>query len=162
MPRDQPPVYNQHGQCISGSYMQATTAPRAPTPSTASYISDIWSMYYCEELSHHYCSKSSSGQLQISILLRSTTINRSILNMTFNMCETYLHTTSSIGDYWWILVRMLALLQGTLPLRCYWSQYYTQFSYLQLRQHPSRSTGQRQYYWFLENCLSTFVSTSQT
>ena len=62
MPRDQLPVYNQHGQCISGSYMQVSTAPRAPTPSTASYIStpgpvlhDI-SHVYCEELSDHYCS----------------------------------------------------------------------------------------------------------
>ena len=42
--------------------MQATTAPRGPTPSTASYIStpgpilhDI-SNVYCEELSEHYCS----------------------------------------------------------------------------------------------------------
>ena len=25
MPRDQLPVYNQHGQCISGSYVQAST-----------------------------------------------------------------------------------------------------------------------------------------
>ena len=57
MPRDQLPVYSQHGQCISGSYMQATAAPRAPTPSTASYIftpgpvlHDI-SHVYCEELS---------------------------------------------------------------------------------------------------------------
>ena len=38
MPRDQLPLYNQHGQCISGTYMQATTAPRAATSSTASYI----------------------------------------------------------------------------------------------------------------------------
>ena len=59
MPRDQLPIYNQHGQCITGSYMQASTAPR-PTPSTASYIStpgpvlhDI-SHVYCEELSDHY------------------------------------------------------------------------------------------------------------
>ena len=62
MPRDQLPVYNQQGQCISGNYMQVTTAPRAPTPSTASYIStpgpvlhDI-SDVHCEELSDHYCS----------------------------------------------------------------------------------------------------------
>ena len=62
MPRDQLPVYNQHGQCISGSYTQATTAPRAPTPSTASYISTPgpvlhdFSHVYCEELSDNYCS----------------------------------------------------------------------------------------------------------
>ena len=38
MPRDQLPLYNQHGQCISGTYMPATSAPRAATSSTASYI----------------------------------------------------------------------------------------------------------------------------
>ena len=42
------------------------------------------------------------------------------------------------------------------------AQYYTLFSYSQLHQRPSRSTGQRLYYWFLENCPSTSVSTSQT
>ena len=60
MPRDQLPIYNQHGQCLSGSYMQATTAPRATTSSTASYIStpgpvlrDI-SHVYCEQIDDHY------------------------------------------------------------------------------------------------------------
>ena len=38
MPRDQLPLYNQHGQCISGTYMQAAPATRAATSSTASYI----------------------------------------------------------------------------------------------------------------------------
>ena len=38
MPRDQLPLYNQHGQCISGTYMQTTSTPRAATSSTASYI----------------------------------------------------------------------------------------------------------------------------
>ena len=36
MPRDQLPLYNQHGQCISGTYMQSTTAPRTAPSSTAS------------------------------------------------------------------------------------------------------------------------------
>ena len=60
MPRDQLPLYNQHGQCISGSYMQATTAPRAATSSTASYITtpgpvlhDI-SHVHCEEVDDYY------------------------------------------------------------------------------------------------------------
>ena len=60
MPRDQLPVYNQHGQCRVGSYMQATTAPRTTTASTTSYIStsgpilhDI-SHVYCEELDAYY------------------------------------------------------------------------------------------------------------
>ena len=60
MPRGQLPLYNQHGQCISGSYMQATTAPRAATSSTASYITtpgpvlhDI-SHVYCEEIDDYH------------------------------------------------------------------------------------------------------------
>ena len=59
MPRDQLPLYNQHGQCISGSYMRATTAPRAATSSTASYITtgpvlhDI-SHVRCEEIDDYY------------------------------------------------------------------------------------------------------------
>ena len=60
MPRDQLPLYNQHEQCISGSYIQATTAPRAATSSTASYITtsgpvlhDI-SHVHCEEIDDHY------------------------------------------------------------------------------------------------------------
>ena len=133
---------------------QATTAPRAPTPSTASYIStpgpvlhDI-SHVYCEELSDHYC----SNPLEVNY---NQQINPE------DVCENYLRATSSIGDYWWILVLTLVLRQGTLPLRYYWNQYYSLFSYFQLRQHLSRSTGQREYYWFLESCLSMFVSTSQ-
>ena len=38
MPRDQLPLSNQHGKCISGSYVQATTAPRAATSGAASYM----------------------------------------------------------------------------------------------------------------------------
>ena len=60
MPRDQLPLYNQHGQCISGPYMQATSAPRAATSSTASYITtpgpalhDI-SHVHCEEEVYDY------------------------------------------------------------------------------------------------------------
>ena len=59
MPRDQLPLYNQHGQCVSGSYMQATTAP-ADASSTASYITtpgpvlhDI-SHVHCEEIDGYY------------------------------------------------------------------------------------------------------------
>ena len=53
MPRDQLPLYNQHGQCISGSYMQATTAPRAATSSTASYITTPGPVLH--DISHVHC-----------------------------------------------------------------------------------------------------------
>ena len=56
VPRDQPPLYNQHGQCISGSYMQATTAPRAATSSTASYITTPGPVLH--DISHVYCEES--------------------------------------------------------------------------------------------------------
>ena len=39
MPRDQLPTYNNRGQCMSGSYVQSTTAPYSRAPSTTSYIS---------------------------------------------------------------------------------------------------------------------------
>ena len=56
MPRDQLPLYNQHGQCISGSYMQAmqaTTAPRAATLSTASYITTPGPVLH--DMGHVHC-----------------------------------------------------------------------------------------------------------
>ena len=53
MPKDQLPCYNQHGQCISGSYMQATTALRAATSSTASYITTPGPVLH--NISHVYC-----------------------------------------------------------------------------------------------------------
>ena len=53
MPRDQLPLYNQHRQCISGSYMQSTTAPRAATSSTASYITTPAPILH--DISHVYC-----------------------------------------------------------------------------------------------------------
>ena len=53
MPRDQLPIHNQHGQCLSGSYMQATTAPRATTASTASYISTNGPILH--DITHVYC-----------------------------------------------------------------------------------------------------------
>ena len=53
MPRDQLPLYNQHGQCISGTYMQATSAPRAATSSTASYITTPGPVLH--DISHVHC-----------------------------------------------------------------------------------------------------------
>ena len=53
MPRDQLLLYNQHGQCISGTYTQATTAPRAATSSTASYITTPGPVLH--DISHVHC-----------------------------------------------------------------------------------------------------------
>ena len=52
-PRDQLPLYNQRGQCISGTYMQATSAPRAATSSTASYITTPGPELH--DISHVHC-----------------------------------------------------------------------------------------------------------
>ena len=51
------PLYNQHGQCISGTYMQATSAPRAATSSTASYITTPGPVLH--DISHVQCDEGS-------------------------------------------------------------------------------------------------------
>ena len=53
MPRDQLPPYNQHGQCISGTYMQTSSALRAATSSTASYITTPGPVLH--DISHVHC-----------------------------------------------------------------------------------------------------------
>ena len=58
MPRDQLPLYNQHGQCISGTYMQATSAPRAATSSTASYITTPGPVLH--NISHVHCEEANN------------------------------------------------------------------------------------------------------
>ena len=154
MLRDQLPLYSQHGQCISGSYMQATIAPRAATSSTVSYIRtpgpvlhDI-SHVYCEEIDDYY----KHNVLEINYNQQLT--NGMNHNYARELPAHYL-------KHWGLLVdtgAYVSVAPSISPQKYCWSQYYIPFSFLQLHLPPSRSTGQKQYYWFLEGFHFMFAS----
>ena len=164
-------ISKRFGQCMSGSYVGTRPLQHARAPigsgATASATSvSAWSTtdlpvalmpshVYCEELNGYYCPH-----------LFEINYSQQITEGMNPAHARELPAHYVNAKHWELLVDtgawMLVLLQSTLPLRHYWSQYYNQFSYSQLHQHPSRSTAQRRYYCFQESCLSTFASTSQT
>ena len=158
MPRDQLPLYNQHGHCVSGSHMRATAAPRAATSSTASYITTPGPVLH--DISHVYCEKIDDYYMcnVLEINYNQQLTNGMNPDYARELPAHYLKHWGLLvdtGAYVSVAPRRFApevLLEPVLhPV-----QLLTPAS------TPSRSTGQRQYYWFLEDSLSTFFSTSPT
>ena len=124
-PRDQRPIYNQHGQCVSGSYMQATTAPRAATSSTASYITTPGPILH--DISHVDC-----GEID-DVLLEPVLHPVQLLTATGVYPHQGLRDKDNTTGFWKTI-----FLRSLLQHRC--EEDTTWFAGYSTRRHSTEST----------------------